>query len=75
MRKLIVSIFLFAAAFCAASTAASAQFKLGTVDMNKVFTAYFKTKDAEDKINDAKCGREKGAGRSPGNLEEGDGRN
>ncbi len=55
MRKLIVSTFLFAAAFCAASTAASAQFKLGTVDMNKVFTAYFKTKDAEDKINDAKA--------------------
>ena len=54
MRKSIVSALLCTAALCAVSTAANAQIKLGTVDMNKVFTAYFKTKDAEAKINDAR---------------------
>jgi len=54
MRKLIVSSLALAVAFCAASTSAHAQAKLGTVDMNSVFTAYFKTKDAEAKINEAK---------------------
>src|SRR4029453_9247535 len=58
MRKLIVST-LSAVALCAASTAANAQLKLGTVDMNKVFSAYFKTKDAEDKINDARAAAKK----------------
>jgi Skp family chaperone for outer membrane proteins len=59
MRKLIVFTLLSAVALCAASTAANAQLKLGTVDMNKVFTAYFKTKDAEDKINDARAAAKK----------------
>jgi outer membrane protein len=59
MRKLIVSTLLSAVALCAASTAANAQLKLGTVDMNKVFSAYFKTKDAEDKINDARAAAKK----------------
>jgi outer membrane protein len=59
MRKLIVSTLLSAVALCTASTAANAQLKLGTVDMNKVFTAYFKTKDAEDKINDARAAAKK----------------
>lgn len=35
-------------------TPAFAQFKVGTVDMNKVFQSYYKTKDAEAKINDAR---------------------
>lgn len=58
MRKLIVSSLVLAVAFCVASTSANAQ-KLGTVDMNAVFTAYYKTKDAEAKINDARTGAKK----------------
>ena len=39
----------------AGSTAAQAQsLKVGVVDMNKVFSGYYKTKDAENKINDAR---------------------
>jgi len=32
---------------------AQAQMKVGTVDMQKVFTAYYKTHDAEDKLKEA----------------------
>ena len=45
---------LLAAAFCAAAPAVHAQNKVATVDMNKVFSGYYKTKDAENKINDAR---------------------
>ena len=31
-----------------------AQVKIGTVDMNKIFSAYYKTKDAEARINEAR---------------------
>jgi outer membrane protein len=56
MRKLIVSSLLAAAVLCAASPAAHAQIKLGTVDMNQIFTSYYKTKNAEKKINDERAG-------------------
>ncbi len=59
MRKFIVSTLFTAVALCAASTSVNAQIKLGTVDMNKVFTAYYKTKDAEEKINDARAAAKK----------------
>jgi len=58
MRKLVVSSIL-AAAFCAASPSAHAQIKLGIVDMNSVFTSFYKTKDAEAKINEARAGAKK----------------
>ncbi len=46
---------LFAVGLCFAGVnAASAQVKVGVVDMNKVFGGYYKTKDAENKINDAR---------------------
>ena len=32
---------------------AEAQMKIGTIDMQKVFTAYYKTHDAEDKLKEA----------------------
>ena len=51
--RLTLSTLLAAAAFCAAAPAAHAQ-KIATVDMNKVFSGYYKTKDAENKINDAR---------------------
>ena len=36
-------------------TPAFAQMKVGIVDMNKVFTSYYKTKDAETRLNDARA--------------------
>ncbi|HRJ71883.1 MAG TPA: OmpH family outer membrane protein [Terrimicrobiaceae bacterium] len=59
MRKLIVSCLLTAAALGAAASSANAQVKLGMVDMNSVFTSYYKTKDAEAKINEARAGAKK----------------
>ena len=59
MRKLILPSLLGAVALCAASTSAHAQMKIGTVDMNTVFTSYYKTKDAEAKINEARAGAKK----------------
>ncbi len=42
-------------AFTIGTTTASAQaMKVGTVDMKKVFESYYKTKDAEAKINEAR---------------------
>ena len=38
----------------AGASAAHAQLKVGIVDMNKIFSGYYKTKDAETKINDAR---------------------
>lgn len=55
MYKLIVSSVLSVAVLCLVSPAAHAQIKLGTVDMNKVFTAYYKTKTAEKKINEQRA--------------------
>ena len=40
-------------------SAADAQLKVGIVDMNKVFSGYYKTKEAENKINDAREGAKK----------------
>jgi len=55
MRKFIVSSLLLAAAVSFAAPSAHAQtLKLGIVDMSGVFVAYYKTKDAEAKINQAK---------------------
>ncbi len=52
--RLTLASLLAAAAFCAAAPAVHAQIKVATVDMNKVFSGYYKTKDAENKINDAR---------------------
>ncbi len=54
IRKSIVPCLLTLAAVCLAAPAAHAQLKVGTVDMNQVFTSYYKTKDAEAKINEAR---------------------
>jgi Skp family chaperone for outer membrane proteins len=55
MNKTVLSLTV-AAAFCAfAATPALAQMKVGVVDMNKVFTSYYKTKDAEARLNDARA--------------------
>lgn len=55
--------FLFAAlcglCFSLMASSAHAQMKLGIVDMNGVFTSYYKTKDAEAKINEARASAKK----------------
>jgi outer membrane protein len=47
IRNLLLAGVIFAAA-----PLAQAQVKVGTIDMNGVFTAYYKTKDAENKLNE-----------------------
>ena len=55
MKKLIpFTALLVLATFLGASPAA-AQMKVGIVDMNKVFTSYHKTKEAETRLNDARA--------------------
>jgi outer membrane protein len=55
MKQLLVTLSV-AFAFCAiAATPAAAQMKVGIVDMNKVFTSYYKTKEAEARLNDARA--------------------
>lgn len=55
MKKLTVALSL-AFVFCVmAASPAAAQLKVGIVDMNKVFTSYHKTKEAEARLNDARA--------------------
>lgn len=55
MKKLVLSLSLAAAAGVLVPHQASAQaVKIGTVDMKKVFENYYKTKDAEQRINEAR---------------------
>ena len=54
MKKyLVIPVLLLVAAFTA-STASAQSAKFGTVDMKRVFDSYYKTKDAESKINEAR---------------------
>lgn len=50
---LVLPLVLVSLAFGSASASAQA-FKIGTVDMKKVFESYYKTKDAETRINEAR---------------------
>ncbi len=52
MKKHIVLSLL--AAFLTTAGASAQNIKIGTVDMKKVFESYYKTKDAEAKINEAR---------------------
>lgn len=52
MKKLILGAVLFALALPCGAFAQG--MKVGTIDMNRAFKEYNKTKDAEKKINDAK---------------------
>src|SRR5713226_8512073 len=53
MKKLLAMALASALAFPVAALAQST-LKIGTIDMNRAFREYNKTKDAEAKINDAK---------------------
>ncbi|MEX1045139.1 MAG: OmpH family outer membrane protein [Chthoniobacterales bacterium] len=55
MKKLLPFLIIAALASFLGATPAAAQMKVGIVDMNKVFTSYYKTKDAEARLNDARA--------------------
>lgn len=59
MLKSILSAALVAAAAVAIAPSAQAQVKMGTLDMNAIFTQYYKTKDAETKLNEARAAAKK----------------
>lgn len=59
MLKSILSAALVAAALVTVAPSAQAQVKIGTLDMNAVFTQYYKTKDAETKLNEARAAAKK----------------
>ncbi|MGC1480932.1 MAG: hypothetical protein WA771_10535, partial [Chthoniobacterales bacterium] len=60
MTKNPIRIAVLALGLCAfAPLAAQAQVKLGILDMNRVFTEYYKTKDAEKKLNDQRAAAKK----------------
>ena len=52
MKKSVIIPFLVVAAFFGGVAQASAQLKIGTVDMKKVFDKYWRTKEAETKMNE-----------------------
>ena len=55
MKKLIPFLTLTALVTLLGASPAAAQMKVGIVDMNKVFTSYYKTKEAEARLNDARA--------------------
>jgi Skp family chaperone for outer membrane proteins len=55
MKKLLPLITALALTSFLGASPALAQMKVGVVDMNKVFTSYYKTKDAEARLNDARA--------------------
>src|SRR5438046_1148287 len=59
MKKLPLILTTSAAFLFATGFSAQAQLKVGTVDMNKIFSSYYKTKDAETRINEARASAKK----------------
>jgi outer membrane protein len=55
MKKLPVLLCTLVLTLIASTIPAHAQVKIGTVDMDKVFKSYYKTKDAEARINEARA--------------------
>lgn len=54
MKKTLILPLLIAALVTGAGSASAQTLKIGTVDMKKVFESYYKTKDAEARINEAR---------------------
>jgi outer membrane protein len=54
MKTTLALTSLVAGLLVTSAVGAQAQSKVGIVDMNKVFSGYYKTKDAENKINEAR---------------------
>lgn len=61
MKKLILPLSFLTACLLAATPlqAQIASAKIGTVDMNKIFSSYYKTKEAETRINEARASAKK----------------
>jgi outer membrane protein len=55
----IVSLLALVLGIAAAPVSAQAQMKVGTIDMKQVFDGYYKTKDAEAKINESRAQAQK----------------
>jgi len=58
MLKSFVTLAVAATVFAGVQSA-NAQIKIGVVDMNQCFTGYYKTKDAEAKLNEARAAAKK----------------
>ena len=54
MKKSLLATLLCLSLLGGLASTSHAQVKIGTVDMNKIFSAYYKTKDAEARINEAR---------------------
>jgi outer membrane protein len=52
-KSALVTVFGLLALSASFASSAQAQMRIGTIDMQKVFTAYYKTHDAEDKLKEA----------------------
>jgi len=59
MKKTIALVCAASISLLGFTSAAHAELKLGTVDMNSVFSSYKKTKDAESRINEARASAKK----------------
>ena len=59
MKKLLTITSISLVALIGSALTASAETKIATVDMNKIFSAYYKTKDAEVRINEARTAAKK----------------
>lgn len=59
MKKIAILPCLLALTLFAPAFSAQAQVKVGTVDMDKIFKSYYKTKDAESRINEARAAAKK----------------
>ena len=59
MKKLLTLTSILGLTLFATALPANAQIKIGVVDMDKIFKSYYKTKDAETKINEARASAKK----------------
>ena len=68
MKKSIALLCAASISLLALAPAAHAEMKIGTVDMNTVFSSYKKTKDAESRINEARASAKKELDERMGNY-------
>jgi outer membrane protein len=59
MIKPYLRTLLLVGTLCSFAPLAQAQMKVGILDMNRVFTEYYKTKDAEQKLNEQRAAAKK----------------
>jgi outer membrane protein len=59
MLKSLLTVALLTTAVLAFTPSANAQMKVGILDMNAVFTQYYRTKDAEAKLNESRAAAKK----------------